>query len=341
VTASPRAVELAIVAAEAAADKLADDIVAFDVSDQLVITDVFVLCSAPNDRQVRAIIDEVEERLRRAGAKPVRREGEREGRWVLLDYVDIVVHVQHGEERTFYALERPCRPVRVTTSAEQGRPEVDAVTGAGLGVRLVFWRHGRTEWNAGGRFQGQTDVDLDETGVAQADRAARLLASLRPQLIVSSDLRRAANTAAPLARLSRLEVRLEPALRERSGGWWEGLTGAEIGERFPANYAAWRRGEDVSPDGGESSQEVATRVVGAVEKAVADLADGGVGVVVTHGGAARVGIGRLLGLPPERWSALGALSNCCWSVVGRRDGRWRLLEHNAGTLPEPVLGDDS
>jgi ribosome-associated protein len=106
VTASPRAVELAIVAAEAAADKLADDIVAFDVSDQLVITDVFVLCSAPNDRQVRAIIDEVEERLRRAGAKPVRREGEREGRWVLLDYVDIVVHVQHGEERTFYALER-------------------------------------------------------------------------------------------------------------------------------------------------------------------------------------------------------------------------------------------
>lgn len=106
VTASPRAVELAIVAAEAAADKLADDIVAFDVSDQLVITDVFVLCSAPNDRQVRAIIDEVEERLRRAGAKPVRREGEREGRWVLLDYVDIVIHVQHGEERTYYALER-------------------------------------------------------------------------------------------------------------------------------------------------------------------------------------------------------------------------------------------
>lgn len=105
-TASPRAVELATVAAEAAAEKLADDIVAFDVSDQLVITDAFVLCSAPNDRQVRAIIDEVEERLRRIGAKPVRREGEREGRWVLLDYVDIVVHVQHGEERSYYNLER-------------------------------------------------------------------------------------------------------------------------------------------------------------------------------------------------------------------------------------------
>jgi ribosome-associated protein len=106
VTASQRAVELATVAAEAAAEKLADDIVAIDVSDQLVITDVFLLCSAPNDRQVRAVVDEVEERLRRAGAKPARREGEREGRWVLLDYVDIVVHVQHGEERTYYSLER-------------------------------------------------------------------------------------------------------------------------------------------------------------------------------------------------------------------------------------------
>nr|BFE82114.1 hypothetical protein GCM10020093_047150 [Planobispora longispora] len=95
------------IAAEAAADKLADDILAYDVSDQLVITDAFLLCSATNDRQVRAIVDEIEDRLRiEADAKPVRREGEREGRWVLLDYVDIVVHVQHEEDRTFYALER-------------------------------------------------------------------------------------------------------------------------------------------------------------------------------------------------------------------------------------------
>jgi ribosome-associated protein len=106
VSASERALELATVAAEAAAEKLADNIVAIDVSDRLVITDAFVLCSAPNDRQVRAIVDEVELRLRRLGAKPVRREGEREGRWVLLDYVDTIVHVQHAEERSFYALER-------------------------------------------------------------------------------------------------------------------------------------------------------------------------------------------------------------------------------------------
>ncbi|TKK87927.1 ribosome silencing factor [Herbidospora galbida] len=106
-TASERSIQLVKVAAEAAADKLADDIVAYDVSDRLVITDAFVVCSASNDRQVRAIVDEIEERLRvDAEAKPVRREGEREGRWVLLDYIDIVVHVQHEEERHFYGLER-------------------------------------------------------------------------------------------------------------------------------------------------------------------------------------------------------------------------------------------
>lgn len=105
-TASDRARDLADVAARAAAEKLAHDIVALDVSDRLVITDVFLIASAPNERQVSAIVDEIEERLRQVGAKPVRREGERDGRWVLLDYVDIVVHVQHAEERTYYALER-------------------------------------------------------------------------------------------------------------------------------------------------------------------------------------------------------------------------------------------
>ena len=104
--ASPRAVELGLAAAQAAADKLADDILLLDVSEQLVITDVFLLASAPNDRQVLAVVDNVEERLRELGAKPVRREGEKEGRWVLLDFGDVVVHVQHQEERVYYALER-------------------------------------------------------------------------------------------------------------------------------------------------------------------------------------------------------------------------------------------
>ncbi|WP_054813509.1 ribosome silencing factor [Nocardia arizonensis] len=105
-TASVESVEIAQVAARAADEKLASDVVVLDVSEQLVITDCFVIASAPNERQVNAIVDNVEEKLREAGHKPVRREGTREGRWALLDYVDVVVHIQHNDERNFYALER-------------------------------------------------------------------------------------------------------------------------------------------------------------------------------------------------------------------------------------------
>ena len=106
-TASDRAVELTIAAAEAASEKLAQNIIAFDVSEQIAITDVFLVCSGANDRQVGAIVDEIERVLREdLGMKPSRREGDRENRWVLLDYFDIVVHVQDNEERVFYDLER-------------------------------------------------------------------------------------------------------------------------------------------------------------------------------------------------------------------------------------------
>jgi ribosome-associated protein len=124
VTATDRALELVRAAAEAASDKLAENIIAFDVSEQLVITDAFLLCSASNDRQVRAIVDAVEDKLRLSGAKPVRREGERDGRWVLLDYGEIVVHVQHDEERSFYALERlwrDCPLIELPETVTSGR----------------------------------------------------------------------------------------------------------------------------------------------------------------------------------------------------------------------------
>ena len=105
-TATDHAIELVEVAAQAAHDKKADQVLAFDVSEQIAITDAFLLASASNERAVGAIVDEIEEKLREAGAKPIRREGHKEGRWVLLDYGEIVVHVQHEEERMFYALER-------------------------------------------------------------------------------------------------------------------------------------------------------------------------------------------------------------------------------------------
>ncbi|WP_433565306.1 ribosome silencing factor [Nocardia sp. CA-151230] len=130
-TASAEAVSMATVAARAADEKLAADVVVLDVSEQLVITDCFVIASAPNERQVNAIVDNIEDKLREAGYKPVRREGTREGRWALLDYVEIVVHVQHEDERDFYGLERlwkdcPTVPVdgigdpRATTEQDKG-----------------------------------------------------------------------------------------------------------------------------------------------------------------------------------------------------------------------------
>src|SRR4051794_8933199 len=106
VPAAPHAAHLATVAAQAAADKLATDVIIIDVADRLAITDAFVVASAPTERQVSAIVDEVELRMREAGVKPVRREGEREARWVLLDFGDVIAHVQHAEEREYYDLER-------------------------------------------------------------------------------------------------------------------------------------------------------------------------------------------------------------------------------------------
>ncbi|WP_167100195.1 ribosome silencing factor [Mycobacterium sp. DL592] len=127
--ASAEAIAMATIAARAAAAKLAQDVVVIDVSGQLVITDLFVIASAANDRQVSAIVDEIEEKMRLAGYKPARREGTREGRWVLLDYVDIVVHIQHQDERNFYALDRlwrDCPLVEVDLDEASADPQTGA-----------------------------------------------------------------------------------------------------------------------------------------------------------------------------------------------------------------------
>jgi len=201
-------------------------------------------------------------------------------------------------------------------------------------IRLVLWRHGQTRWNVEGRFQGQSDIPLDPVGEQQAERAARLLAALQPAAIFSSDLVRATATAAPLARLTGLRVITDKDLRERYGGLWEGLTDVEIRTRYPVEHSQWL------PPGGETSTTVADRASTTMERIAETLAPGTLAVVVSHGAALRLGAARLLGLPEELWGAVGPLANCAWSVLGCRRGRWRLLEHNAGTLPEPVLSDD-
>ncbi|MEU6989511.1 histidine phosphatase family protein [Streptomyces sp. NPDC046465] len=208
------------------------------------------------------------------------------------------------------------------------------------GCRIILWRHGQTAWNLERRFQGSTDIELTETGLAQAKRAARLLASLKPDAIVASDLKRAAATAGELAAITGLPVAHEEGLQETYAGAWQGLTHDEIIARFGDQYAAWKRGEAVRRGGGELETEVADRAAPVVLRHAEKLPDDGTLVVVSHGGTIRTTIGRLLGLEPHHWEGLGGLTNCCWSVLGRGARGWRLLEHNAGTLPEPVLGDD-
>ncbi|WP_040907221.1 histidine phosphatase family protein [Streptomyces griseoflavus] len=208
------------------------------------------------------------------------------------------------------------------------------------GRRVILWRHGQTSWNVERRFQGSTDVELTGTGVAQARRSARLLAGLKPDAIVASDLKRAAATAAELAALTGLEVALDEALRETYAGVWQGLTHDEIISRYGDEYTAWKRGEPVRRGGGELETEVADRAAPVVLRHAEKLPEEGTLVVVSHGGTIRTTIGRLLGLEPHSWESLGGLTNCCWSVLGEGARGWRLLEHNAGTLPEPVLGDD-
>ncbi|MFI6482999.1 histidine phosphatase family protein [Nonomuraea sp. NPDC050663] len=203
-----------------------------------------------------------------------------------------------------------------------------------MSKRIVCLRHGQTLWNVEHRFQGHTDIPLDETGIAQAARAGSLLASLRPTLVVSSDLRRANDTALAVARLVDLDVHVDKDFRERGGGLWEGLTREEIASRWPQEYIAWEAPE------GEDVADVADRVSTAMRRWAAKLDDDGLLVIASHGAALRLGICALLGLPQELWSAVGGLGNCSWSVLEEGRSGWRLLEHNAGTLPEPINSDD-
>lgn len=204
--------------------------------------------------------------------------------------------------------------------------------------RIVLWRHGRTEWNATGRFQGQTDIDLDEIGRAQAWESARRLAALEPDLLISSDLRRTRDTMAALAEISGKPIQLDERLRETFAGEWQGLTGAEIASRYPEEYKAWRAGDPLlKVGGGETRQDVAERMAAAVRDIAARLADDGLAVLTTHGGAARLGIAALIGMPLERFTNIGGLSNGSWSMLRDTDQGWVLVEHNAGTLPTPVV----
>jgi glucosyl-3-phosphoglycerate phosphatase len=199
-------------------------------------------------------------------------------------------------------------------------------------ARLVLLRHGRTEWNVTGRFQGQAEVPLDEVGREQAAVAAPLVAAFEPVAIFSSDLLRTCQTAEPLAALTGLEVQTDKRLREIHVGSWEGLLGEEIRARDPELAERVWRGEDVrrSPTG-ESPQEVADRVAEALTEIAETADDGSTIAVVTHGLAGRVGACRFVGLPFEHWRLFGGLANCAWISLDRhRSGAyWRIETYNA------------
>ena len=199
-------------------------------------------------------------------------------------------------------------------------------------ARLVLWRHGRTEWNVNGRFQGQADIALDPVGREQAMQAAKVLASLAPVALYSSDLSRAYQTATALAELVDLPIQTDKRLREIHVGSWEGLLGSEIRAQNPDLAERLWRGEDVrrSPTG-ESPGEVAERVAEVLGEIAAAAPDGSTVVAVSHGLAARVGSCRFVGLPFEHWRVMGGLSNCAWISLDRhRSGvYWRIEAYNA------------
>ncbi|MDX6225878.1 MAG: glucosyl-3-phosphoglycerate phosphatase [Frankiales bacterium] len=210
------------------------------------------------------------------------------------------------------------------------------------GRRIVLWRHGRTTWNVEGRFQGQLDPHLDETGLTQAARSAAVLAALRPAVLVTSDLQRAVSTAAALAAVTGLAVQEHKGLREIELGTWQGLTRPEVAERFAGEYDAWLAGEDVRRGHGETYAEVGERCTSVLRSALADVGSGGVLVAVVHGGTARAAIGSLLEIEPASWWRFSPLGNCRWSVLVEAARGWRLEEHNAGQLPsvDEGRGDD-
>lgn len=201
--------------------------------------------------------------------------------------------------------------------------------------RVILWRHGRTSWNVEYRWQGQSDIPLDEVGLTQAAAAAERLAEYQPSLIVSSDLKRAHRTAQFLADTTGAPLITDERLRETNGGLWEGLTQEDIRREYAEELSLWQR--DMSrPAGitGESRPAVAVRMSEAIHEHIANMTSGTV-VFATHGGASRDTVAHLLGLPHEHLGAFRVMVNCGWAILDRDLARdaWRLCDYNLSATP--------
>jgi broad specificity phosphatase PhoE len=204
--------------------------------------------------------------------------------------------------------------------------------------RLLVVRHGRTEWNIAGRIQGSSDIDLDETGRAQVTEAAPELAAYEPVRIISSDLRRAVDTARPIAELTGIEIELDKRLRERAYGPWEGLTQQEIAEQFPEDHRRWRSQEPLQHPEIETWAELHRRTGDAVRDMIESEVEG-TAVVVCHGGSARQIVGGILGWAETPTSSLSGLDNAHWAELRRmRSGKWRMFGYNLGVPAPHTIG---
>lgn len=204
--------------------------------------------------------------------------------------------------------------------------------------RVVILRHGQTTANASGIWQGQLDTELSVLGVSQAERAGETLRAVGASRIVTSDLVRAAETARLVAQACGIPVTADARLREIHAGQWQGLASAQVAERFPDEYAAVMRGEDI-PRGrtGESMAQVAQRAREAVQDILGRMEPGECVILSTHGGTARSVAAALLGIDAEQaWRVLGVFDNCHWAEVREGHQGWRLASWNVGALVEAL-----
>ncbi|MBA3906998.1 MAG: histidine phosphatase family protein [Pseudonocardiales bacterium] len=212
--------------------------------------------------------------------------------------------------------------------------------------RLVLLRHGQTNYNVEGRMQGHLDVLLTETGHAQAAAVAPGIAALGPDRLISSDLRRAVDTADVVAAASGLDVKVDPRLRETHLGEWQGRPLVDVERGWPGAIAAWRSDPAWAPPGGESRIEVVRRSRPVIDELDEEYADNpkGIVVVVAHGGMIAGLVCGLLGLPTSTWPSIGGMGNCHWASLARRDDhpRWRLVGYNvSGGVAVPRVREPS
>lgn len=204
--------------------------------------------------------------------------------------------------------------------------------------RLIVLRHGQTVWNITGKIQGSTDIDLDETGRAQVTAAAAALAAYEPARIISSDLRRAVDTAKPISEITGVEIELDKRLRERAYGPWEGLDMKEIAERFPDDHHRWRTQQPLLNPEIENWSDLKRRTGEAVRDLL-EVETDGTAIIACHGGSARQLVGGVLGWDQEATSSLTGLDNVHWADLRRmKSGRWRMFGYNLGVEPPYTIG---